>query len=90
MSSTLSSAGFMMGCTLARFHGPSMQSSIGGYVEQAARMQIRARTFGPLTPVDDAFAPEARDYLKQSSILNSTFNYWCRQTRGAMPPLSVA
>jgi len=60
------------------------------YLERAARMQIRARVFGPLTPVDDALAREAHDYLLQPSIVNSTFDYWCRQTRGAPPPLSVA
>ena len=60
------------------------------YLERAARMQIRARAFGPLTPVDDALAREAHDYLLQPSIVNATFEYWYRQTRGAPPPLSVA
>jgi L-fuculose-phosphate aldolase len=60
------------------------------YLERAARMQIRARAFGPLTPVDDGLAREAHDYLLQPSIVNSTFEYWCRQTRGAPQPLSVA
>jgi L-fuculose-phosphate aldolase len=60
------------------------------YLERAARMQIRARAFGPLTPVDDALAREAHDYLLQPSIVNATFDYWCRQTRGAPPPLSDA
>lgn len=49
------------------------------YLERAARMQVRARVFGPLTPVDDALAQEAHDYLLQPSIVNSTFDYWCRQ-----------
>jgi L-fuculose-phosphate aldolase len=56
------------------------------YLERAARMQIRARTFGPLTPVDDALAREAHDYLLKPSIVNATFDYWCRQTHGT-PPL---
>jgi ribulose-5-phosphate 4-epimerase/fuculose-1-phosphate aldolase len=30
------------------------------YLERAARMQIRARTFGCLTPVDDTFTAPAR------------------------------
>jgi L-fuculose-phosphate aldolase len=60
------------------------------YLERAARMQIRASTFGPLTPVDAALAKEAHDYLLQPSIVNATFDYWCRQTRGAAPPLTVA
>ena len=59
------------------------------YLERAARMQIRARAFGPLTPVDDTLAREAHDYLLQPSIVNSTFDYWCRQTHGAPPPLAV-
>lgn len=52
------------------------------YLERAARMQIRARVFGPLTPVDDALAKEAHDYLLKKSIVNATFDYWCRQTHG--------
>lgn len=55
------------------------------YLERAARMQIRARAFGPLTPVDDALAKEAHDYLLKPSIVNATFDYWCRQTIGAVP-----
>ena len=44
------------------------------YLERATRMQIRARAFGPLTPVDDILAREAHDYLLQPSIVNSTFD----------------
>ncbi|MDQ0589979.1 aldolase [Variovorax paradoxus] len=54
------------------------------YLERAARMQIRAQAaFGALTPVDDSLAREAHDYLLKPSIVNSTFDYWCRQTHGA-------
>ena len=60
------------------------------YLERAARMQIRAQAFGPLTPVDDALAREAHDYLLQPSIVNATFDYWARQTHGAPPALPVA
>ncbi|AEC21485.1 class II aldolase/adducin domain protein [Pusillimonas sp. T7-7] len=49
------------------------------YLERAARMQIRAQTLGPLTPVPDHLAKEAHDYLLKPSIVNSTFDYWCRQ-----------
>lgn len=52
------------------------------YLERAARMQIRAQAFGKLTPVDDALAAEAHDYLLKTSIVKATFNYWCRQTHG--------
>ncbi|MEJ5022884.1 aldolase [Ochrobactrum vermis] len=55
------------------------------YLERAARMQIRAQAFGPLTPVDDALAREAHDYLLKPSIVNATFDYWCRQTHSAVP-----
>ncbi|WP_439892942.1 aldolase (plasmid) [Ralstonia sp. 25C] len=58
------------------------------YLERAARMQIRAQVFGQLTPVDDALAAEAHDYLLKPSIVNATFNYWARQTHG-IPPLEV-
>ncbi|VWB70027.1 aldolase [Burkholderia lata] len=60
------------------------------YLERAARLQVRAQAaFGPLTPVSDALAAEAHDYLLKPSIVNATFNYWARQTRG-IPALSVA
>lgn len=49
------------------------------YLERAARMQIRARTFGPLTALSDALASEAHDYLLKPSIVKGTFDYWCRQ-----------
>ncbi|MEC3766181.1 MULTISPECIES: aldolase [Cupriavidus] len=55
------------------------------YLERAARMQIRAQAFGPLTPVDDELAREAHDYLLKPSIVNSTFAYWARQTHGIAP-----
>jgi L-fuculose-phosphate aldolase len=48
-------------------------------------MQIRAQAFGPLTPVDDALAREAHDYLLKPSIVRATFDYWCRQTHGIAP-----
>lgn len=55
------------------------------YLERAARMQIRAQAFGPLTPVDDVLAKEAHDYLLKPSIVKATFDYWCRQTDAAVP-----
>ena len=55
------------------------------YLERAARLQLRAQAaYGALAPVDDALAREAHDYLLKPSIVNATFNYWCRQTR-ALP-----
>ncbi|HRL22915.1 aldolase [Alcaligenes sp. SDU_A2] len=53
------------------------------YLERAARMQIRAQAFGPLTPVDDELAREAHDYLLKPSIVRATFDYWARQTQRA-------
>lgn len=49
------------------------------YLERAARMQIRARVYGELTPVPGNLAQEAHDYLLQPSIVKATFDYWCRQ-----------
>jgi L-fuculose-phosphate aldolase len=49
------------------------------YLERAARMQVRARVFGPITPVSDELAAEAHDYLLKPSIVKGTFDYWCRQ-----------
>ena len=59
------------------------------YLERAARLQIRAQAFGPLTPVDDKLAAEAHDYLLKPSIVKATFNYWARQTHG-IEPLRIA
>lgn len=53
------------------------------YLERAARMQIRAQAFGPLTPLSDTLAKEAHDYLLKPSIVRATFDYWCRQTEKA-------
>lgn len=49
------------------------------YLERAARMQMRARVYGDLTPVPSHLAQEAHDYLLQPSIVKGTFDYWCRQ-----------
>lgn len=59
------------------------------YLERAARMQVRAQAFGPLTPVEDALASEAHDYLLKRSIVKATFDYWARQTHG-IPALPLA
>ena len=50
------------------------------YLERAARLQVRAQAFGPLTPVDPKLAKEAHDYLLKRSIVKATFDYWSRQT----------
>lgn len=55
------------------------------YLERAARMQIRAQAFGPLSPVDDTLAAEAHDYLLKPAIVNATFDYWARQAHGTHP-----
>lgn len=62
--------------------GNSVQEStyLSVYLERAARLQVRAQAFGPLTPVDGVLAKEAHDYLLKESIVNATFDYWARQT----------
>jgi len=60
------------------------------YLERAARMQIRAQTFGPLTPLSDELASEAHDYLLKPSIVKGTFDYWCRQTEAAGKQLRMS
>ena len=55
------------------------------YLERAARMQTRARVYGPLTPVADDLAREAHDYLLKPSIVKGTFDYWCRQVDSGKP-----
>ncbi len=49
------------------------------YLERAARIQVRAQTFGELKPVRADLAREAHDYLLQPHIVKGTFDYWCRQ-----------
>ena len=49
------------------------------YLERAARLQIRARVYGELTPVPAPLAREAHDYLLKPAIVAGTFDYWCRQ-----------
>jgi len=63
--------------------GKSVQeaSYLSVYLERAARMQARARVFGEVQPVPDDLAKEAHDYLLKDSIVNATFDYWCRQTK---------
>lgn len=57
------------------------------YLERAARLQLRAQAaYGALTQVDDALAREAHDYLLKPSIVNATFNYWCRQAKSLPQP----
>lgn len=55
------------------------------YLERAARIQVRAASFGPLQPVDGELAAEAGTYLRQDRIVNATFEYWFRQTRPIVP-----
>ncbi|KAI1362497.1 class II aldolase [Xylaria arbuscula] len=54
-------------------------------LERAARIQIRAATFGPVKPVDVALATKARDYLLRPTVVNATFEYWYRQTKPIKP-----
>lgn len=49
------------------------------YLERAARMQLRARVYGPLQAVPDHLAREAHDYLLKPAIVRATFDYWFRQ-----------
>ena len=50
------------------------------YLERAARMQLRAAAVGQIRPVPDALAKEAGAYLRKPSIVDATFDYYCRQT----------
>ncbi|KAL2820978.1 class II aldolase/adducin N-terminal [Aspergillus cavernicola] len=50
------------------------------YLERAARIQLRARVYGPLKPVPGVLAQEAHDYLLQGRIVAATFDYWVRKT----------
>ncbi|KAI1264675.1 arad-like aldolase/epimerase [Xylariaceae sp. FL1019] len=54
-------------------------------LERAARIQIRAATFGEVRPIDGTMAAEARDYLLRPKIIDATFEYWYRQTKPIKP-----
>jgi hypothetical protein len=58
-------------------------------VAAAAEGTLHAGVGRP-TQVDDVLAKEAHDYLLQPSIVKATFDYWCRQTHGAVAPLTIA
>ena len=49
------------------------------YLERAARLQVRSQAYGPPIAVDAALAREAHDYLLKPTIVDATFDYWCRQ-----------
>ncbi|CAJ0554944.1 Ff.00g134570.m01.CDS01 [Fusarium sp. VM40] len=67
--------------------GRSIQEAtyLAVYLERAARIQVQARVFGPLKPVDEELAREAGSYLRRPRIMNATFEYWYRQTRPIKP-----
>lgn len=55
-------------------------------IERAARMQLRARVYGEITPVPGDQAKEARDFLLQPAFTNGTFEYWCRKVDKHLGP----
>jgi len=59
------------------------------YLERAARIQTRARIYGPLKPVPGALAQEAHDYLRQDRIVAATFDYWYRKAVRAYGPMKT-
>jgi L-fuculose-phosphate aldolase len=48
--------------------------------EQAARMQITARSIGAIRPVRSDLAKESHDFLLNHKVIVATFSYWARQT----------
>jgi L-fuculose-phosphate aldolase len=49
------------------------------FFERAARMQLRALAAGGYREVKPELAEEARDFLRQPSIVTATFAYWARR-----------
>ena len=49
------------------------------FFERAARMQLRAMAAGGFKEVKPELAAEARDFLRQDSIVRATFAYWARR-----------
>ena len=67
--------------------GRSVQEAtyLAVYLERAARIQMHARAFGPVEPVDEELAEEAGAYLRRPKIMEATFEYWFRQTQRINP-----
>jgi L-fuculose-phosphate aldolase len=53
--------------------------------EQAAQLQLLARSLGDIRPVAPHLAQEAHDFLLKKSIVNSTFDYWARRVARKYP-----
>lgn len=53
--------------------------------EQAAQMQLVARSAGTPRTIKPELARGARDFLLKQSFINATFNYWARRTAEAVP-----
>lgn len=47
--------------------------------ERAARMQIRARSLGPLTSIEPEFARDAHDYMTDPSMVTTQFRRFARR-----------
>ena len=60
---------------------PSIEQAavLAVFMERAARMQIRARSIGPIKPIRSELAREARQYRLKAKAMEATFNYFARQ-----------
>jgi len=47
--------------------------------ERAAKMQVRARSIGPLTSLDPEFARDAHDYMTDPSMVATQFRRFARR-----------
>jgi L-fuculose-phosphate aldolase len=55
------------------------------FAERNARLCLDAMSAGSLQRVEPAAAREAHDFLLQPAIVDTTFAYWARQARRAVP-----
>lgn len=54
-------------------------------LEQAAQLQVRASSIGPIRPVNPERSQEAHDFLLRDRLVNSTFDYWARRMARKFP-----
>jgi L-fuculose-phosphate aldolase len=48
------------------------------YMQRAARLQVLARSIGPLKPIKPELAQEAHDYRLKPKAVGATFHYFAR------------
>jgi len=54
-------------------------------MEQAAQLNVLARSAGEIRAVKPELARQAHDFLLKEKMVTGTFNYWARRTARKYP-----